>query len=263
MLPVSVVNAIVPSTMTIPPCTVQCIAATLEMGTVLIEPIEGISKHLFVARSFSATNKGLVVIQVMNTGSQPITLHKHQKMAKFTPQRFVGIIEQGTLQLDSAQSDDIRRASDNLSTQQLGQLRMVLSKYKHLFVSKKQELGRTSLVKHSITTESSPIKQPPQHIPHALRKVVKTEVQSMLANKVIRPSTSAWSSPIVLVQKKDKTWRFSIDFRRLNAVTVKDAYPLLQIDDSLAGVQYFTTLDLAYGFWQMEMEDKDKEKQLS
>ena len=124
-------------------------------------------------------------------------------------------------------------------------------------MSKKQELGHTSLVKHSITTESSPMKQPPQRIPHALREVVKTKVQSMLANKVIRPSTSAWSSPIVLVQKKDKTWRFCIDFRRLNAVTVKDAYPLPRIDDtldSLAGAQYFTTLDLASGYWQVDKE---------
>ena len=130
MVPVSVVNVIVPSTMTIPPRTVQCIAATLdvadEVGAGLIEPIEGISKHLVVARSLSATKKGLVVIQVMNTGSQPITLRKHQKMAKFSPQRFVCIIDQGTLQLDSAQSDDISIASDNLSIQQLGQLRLVL-----------------------------------------------------------------------------------------------------------------------------------------
>ena len=85
----------------------------------------------------------------------------------------------------------------------------------------------------------------------------------MLANDVIRPNSSPWSSPIIMVRKKDGSWRFCIDYRKLNAVTCCDAYPLPRIDatlDSLAGATYFTTLDLASGFWQVAVEEKDKEK---
>ena len=85
----------------------------------------------------------------------------------------------------------------------------------------------------------------------------------MLKNKVVHPSTSPWSSPIIMVRKKDGSWRFCtcIDFRKLNSVTHKDAYPLPRIDEtleSLAGSTIFSTLDLASGYWQVELEESDK-----
>ncbi len=85
----------------------------------------------------------------------------------------------------------------------------------------------------------------------------------MLEKEVIQPSNSPWASPIVLVRKKDGTWRFCIDFRKLNEVTIKDAFPLPQIADlvdSLSGHKYFSTLDLASGYWQVPMEESSQEK---
>ena len=126
-----------------------------------------------------------------------------------------------------------------------------------------EELGRTSKIRHAITTFGPPIRQPIRRLPVALRKTVQEEVQKMLKNKVIRPSTSPWSSPIIMVWKKDGSWRFCIDFRKLNSVTHKDAYPLPRIDEtleSLAGPTIFSTLDLASGYWQVELEEPDKEK---
>jgi len=100
-------------------------------------------------------------------------------------------------------------------------------------------------------------------LPEALKETVQTEVQHMLENNIIRPSTSPWSYPEVMVRKKDGTWRFCIDYRKLNLATYRDAYPLPRIDatlDSLAGCRYFTTLDLATVYWQVAVEESDKEK---
>ena len=85
----------------------------------------------------------------------------------------------------------------------------------------------------------------------------------MLATGVIGPSTSSWASPVCLVKKKDGTFRFCIDYRRINAVSKKDAYPIPDIQDALdnlRGSQYFATIDLLSGYWQLGMTDCTKER---
>ena len=85
----------------------------------------------------------------------------------------------------------------------------------------------------------------------------------MLNSNIITPSTSPWASPVVLVQKKDGSLRFCVDYRKVNAVTRIDAYPLPRVDDTLdtlACYKWFTTLDLLSGYWQVEVDEKDREK---
>ena len=80
---------------------------------------------------------------------------------------------------------------------------------------------------------------------------------------VIRPSSSPWASPVVLVKKRHGTHRFCVDYRKLNAVTRKDAYPIPRIDDTLdtlPGAAWFSTLDMVSGYWQVEVGEEDKEK---
>ena len=92
-------------------------------------------------------------------------------------------------------------------------------------------MGRTSLVQHTIDTGNArPIKQAPRRLPIHQRKEAEQHVTQMLDQGVIEKSNSPWASPVVLVKKKDGSTRFCVDYRKLNEVTRKDAYPLPKID---------------------------------
>ena len=113
------------------------------------------------------------------------------------------------------------------------------------------------------TGDAKPKRQQARRIPFALRQEVVRKLKEMLEQNVIRPSRSPWASPIVLVRKKDGTMRFCVDYRNLNAVTTPDKFPLPRIDDlldQLGKSRYFTTLDLAAGYWQIRMDEKSVEK---
>ena len=125
-------------------------------------------------------------------------------------------------------------------------------------------LGQTDLVEHKIETENhTPIKIPPRRIPIYKQDEVDEELDKMLNQGTVEPRDSPWSAPICLVKKKDGSCRFCIDYRKLNAITVKDAYPLRKIDDTLdlhSESRWFSTLDLASGYWQIKMPETDKKK---
>ena len=113
------------------------------------------------------------------------------------------------------------------------------------------------------TGDAPPIRQPVRRLPLAKREEAERAVQEMREQDVIEPSASPWSSPIVLVNKKDGSTRFCVDYRKLNNITHKDSYPLPHIDDTieaLSGAKFFSTLDLKSGYWQVPLDDSAKEK---
>ena len=92
---------------------------------------------------------------------------------------------------------------------------------------------------------------------------MQAEICKMLEAGVIIPSNSSWASPVVLVNKSDGSTRFCVDYRMVNNLTRKDAYPLPRIDecfDTLAGSHWFCTMDLASGYWQVEIDERDRSK---
>jgi len=118
------------------------------------------------------------------------------------------------------------------------------------------------ILQHGIDTgDAQPIRQAPRKPPLATREdKILTE---MLKTGVIEPSMSSWASPISLVRKKDNTFRFCIDYRRVNAVSKKDAYPIPDIQDALdhlRGAKYFATFDLLSGYWQLGLTERAKER---
>src|SRR5260363_480617 len=126
------------------------------------------------------------------------------------------------------------------------------------------ELGRTDLVSHRIYIEEvPPIRSRPYSVPPNEQTFIKEEIQQIIKHKLIRPSDSPWTSPVVLVKKKNGKLRFCVDYRKLNKVTKHDSYPLPRINELLGALKqsaYYTTLDLASGFWQIEMHPRDREK---
>ena len=127
----------------------------------------------------------------------------------------------------------------------------LLVEFADVFDRLADDLGRTSIVSHEINTSGTrPIHQHPRRLPLSQRVEAEAEIANMLQRGVIEPSSSPWASHIVLVCKKDGTTCFCVDYRRLNAATVKDLYPLPHIGDSLAALSgscWFSTLDLASG----------------
>ena len=155
-------------------------------------------------------------------------------------------------------------SGQGLDVQQQDKLYALLLSFADVFALCDKQLGRTDKLQHSINTKGShPIRQQPRRLPPFRREEVHQLLDDMLSRDIIQPSTSPWASPIVLVKKKDGTTRFCIDYRKLNSVTCRDAYPLPRIDDTLdtlSGSQWFSTLDLLSGYWQVEVAERDREK---
>jgi len=109
-------------------------------------------------------------------------------------------------------------------------LKQLLHDHRATFASSSVDLGFCPLVEHDIDTgDARPIKQSPRRPPLAAREAEDDILEEMLTTGVIEPSTSSWASPVCLVKKKDGTLRFCIDYRRVNAVSKKDAYPIPDI----------------------------------
>ncbi len=143
--------------------------------------------------------------------------------------------------------------SDHLKADQKEQLN---TEFAQVF---QNQPGCTPLVQHKIETGAAhPVRLPPYRLPQAYHAEVEQELQEMLAQDIIEASHSEWAAPILLVNKKDGGLRLCVDYRRLNGVSVSDAYPMPRIEDmidQLGEASFITTIDLTRGYRQVPVAE--------
>ena len=156
------------------------------------------------------------------------------------------------------------KSLDHLPLDEKDQLISLLLERHEVFCLDDDERGETDLVQFTIdTTDCRPLRQPLRRVPFGVRQEISQQLEKMLKMGVVQPSKSPWASPVVLVRKKDGSLRFCVDYRKLNSVTKPDVFPMPRIDDMLDQLgksKYFSTLDLASGYWQIRMDPASQEK---
>jgi transposase InsO family protein len=219
-----------------------------------------------------------VYVRLMNLSSHNVRIPKRQRIATLSCAKLLddrpGIkVSQHQVVVEKSKGDEdtVERAAVNvdlsqtdLDEMQKAEVAQLMERCNGVFAADSIELGNAVGVKHRIRlTDDTPFKDKPRRIPPAMYDELKKHIQEMLAAGAIRHSTSPWASNVVLVRKKDGRLRVCIDYRKLNARTIRDAYSIPLIDatlDSLSGAKWFTTLDLQAGYWQIQLAEEDKEK---
>ena len=205
-----------------------------------------------------------IPILVTNSTGKFIRIRRHGPIAKVEQLTGQGLAEVNSV-IKGQKFDSTMDLKDlHVADKYRDNIEPLILRNSDLFASKDTELGHTDTVRMKIDTGSAdPIKLRPYRTPLNNRKIIDETIDEMLDAKVIRRSRSPWSFPVVIVDKKDGSKRFCVDFRKLNQVTKKNSYPLPVIDDILAllgKAKYFTSLDLKSGYWQVLMNESDKEK---
>lgn len=143
-------------------------------------------------------------------------------------------------------------------------LKTLLQKNLDVFAKNPKSPGVAKTTGHRIDTgNEAPVRNRAYRVGNQATQTIEQRVTELKDHDLIEPSQSDWASPVVLVRKKDGELRFCVDYRKINAKTKKDAYPLPRIDDlldALGGSQYFSSLDLAAGYWQIPIHESDREK---
>ena len=207
--------------------------------------------------------------RVLNPTCKPVTIYRCSTMGIFKPSAgsmSVIDIDEASVTPTLPSADDetvpLDLTSSTLDGPQLTQLTALIAEYRNIFALKPEELGRTGLVQHHIDTgDNPPVRQRPYRVSDTQRSIIEEHVDDMLNRGIIQPRTSPFSH--YSGEKKDGTHGFIVDFRRLNAVTRKDSFPLPCINDAfdaLSEKKYFSSMDLMSGYWQVEMEPESHER---
>ncbi|GBN59646.1 Retrovirus-related Pol polyprotein from transposon 297, partial [Araneus ventricosus] len=225
-------------------------------------PSQVSQKGVLVAATLVDLKKEAIPVRVLNLDHKPKTIDKGAVIATCEP--VVDIVARPQGLSESLRLPSILENLEGLNKEQRTAVKELLQEFQNLFSTSDSDVGRCNMTQHRINTGNHPpIKQYPRRLPLAKKEEAERLVKEMVDNGIIEESSGPWASPIVLVKKKDGSTRFCVDYRKLNEITIKDSYPLPRIDDTLDalnGSQWFSTLDLKSGYWQVEIQPEDKEK---
>lgn len=215
-----------------------------------------------LAGSIGYLNEGIVLGEISNLSSSPITLEKGTKLGEWQPVCL-------TLETNNNDVDDyellnsLEIDNSDLTNSEKDSLKGLILQYKTIF-SDGELVGHCTTVRHHIDVgDCPPIKQSYRRLHPPIREQVSDEIKKLERQGVIQRSSSPWSSPLVPVRKKNGGIRICIDYRKLNSATKMDSFPLPNIEDCLSqfsGTKYFSTLDLLSGYHQVALTEDSKEK---
>jgi hypothetical protein len=241
----------------------------------IVEPVAGHALSdtgYLVGHTLVDTSKDVVPVRVFNPGSSERKISKGTTIAvlrkvsaeEVTEKPEQDVTPDGEIVIPEHLTALYQRSTELVPVRQHPEIASLLKDYEDVFSRDENDIGRTDLMKHRINTgNANPIRQPPRRAPITKRDEIDRQVENLLERGLIEESDSPWASPIVLVKKKDGSQRMCVDYRKLNSFTIKDAFPIPRIDDtldSLAGAAWFSTLDMSSGYWQVEMTEEAAEK---
>ena len=213
--------------------------------------------------NFQGKQTGLIDVHVENVTTQTVIIPPRATLCELQPAtRVTTKVKEGVP--DDSILSKMNLESPLLSTAEHDRLERLLLDHKDKFSKSDVDMGHHTNVQHEIhLTDDHPFKERHRRIPPGMLQQVREHLQQMLDSGIIRPSQSPWSSEVVWVRKKDGSLRQCVDYRRLNARTIKDSYCLPRIEeilDSLSGAKYFSVLDLKSGYHQVEIAEHHKER---
>jgi len=227
-----------------------------------------VKEDMIISEGIYRAMAGESLVEVTNYAEidQELFLEEPLKVVKFkTEQHFELNNIEGTGNEDTIVPFHKIR-TEHLNSEELRELRRICKKYPKVFHKEKEKLSFTNAVKHQIRTgDDIPVYARPYRYAFKERQEVKKQIEKLLDQKIIRHSHSPWSAPVWLVPKKkdasgERKWRMVVDYRKLNEKVIKDRYPMPIISDvldSLGRAKYFSTLDLASGYHQIEVKAED------
>ena len=234
----------------------------------LVEPETGFTSlhSVLVASALVTLNDDVLFTRVLNPTATPLTLYPKQKIAYFSQYREpYGISASSKVASPSTSDLSLLFASDlsTLNRNQQERVYDLLNRFKPVFSRDKWDLG--SCDRHKLRIEltegARPSRVPYRSMNPSKRQSLKEHIDNLKAHDLITPTHSEWAAPTVLVPKRDGSYRLVIDYRKLNAQTIKTSWPLPRISDilqNLSGSCFFSSLDLCSGFHQMEIEEEDQ-----
>ena len=245
------------------------------MKDVMVETRQ-LKPGLYVGRTLLPPEHRDLKVCVANTTNKPQLISVGTCLGQAVPVIEVMDTEKGsTSDLPAPENNDRQFVSEitksvleklpaEITSDQRRKIVGLLQEYDDIYSKGTYDMGRTNLVEHSIDTGSNrPIRQALRRHPRAHLDEIDRQVDGLLQHGLIEPAASPWASNVVLVKKKDDTFRLCVDYRRLNSVTYKDSYPLPHIDTclgSMNGAVWFSTLDLRSGYHNIPIKEADRDK---